>query len=84
MTLHNATTTSQLREIRRYLKKHRWIDAKIAEDICGCRRIGARIWDLRNDPTDPMEIETVYVEGKNRYGHYVRYARYHLRVRRAS
>ena len=84
MTLTNTTTGSQLREIRRYLKRHKWIDKHIAMDICGCDRLGARIWDLRHDSEDPMDIETVYVEGKSRFGHYVRYARYHLLTGRAK
>lgn len=84
MSLLNLATSTQLREIRRHLKRHRWIDKYIAMAICDCDRLSARIWDLRHDPVDPLDIETVYVEGKNRYGHYVRYARYHLRVGRKN
>ena len=84
MSLHNLATSTQLREIRRYLKKHRWIDKHIALEICDCDRLGARIWDLRNDPLDPMDIETVLETTTNRFGHPVRYARYHLRAGRTK
>ena len=79
MTLTDNTTRSQLEAIRKHLRRYRKIDAHTAREISGCERLGARIWDLRNDPLDPMEIETTYVEGKNRYGHYSRYAVYRLR-----
>lgn len=76
MNLDNNTTRSQLAAIRKHLRRYRKIDAHTAREICGCERLGARIWDLR---AAGWEIETEYVEGKNRYGHYTRFAVYRLR-----
>ena len=74
----NEQTRSQLREIRRHLLEYGWIDKPTALEICDCDRLGARIWDLRHDPIDPMEIETVTREKRNRLGHTVRFAVYRV------
>lgn len=78
MTLNNEQTRSQLREIRRHLLEYGWIDKPTALEICDCDRLGARIFDIRHDPVDPMEIETVMREKTNRFGHTVRYAEYRV------
>lgn len=78
-TLKNNTTASQLAAIRKHLRRYRKIDVRTAREQYGCERLGARIWQLRHDPLDPMEIVTDYAEGTNRYGHHVRYAVYRLR-----
>ena len=77
-TLVNETTRSQLREIRAYLLTYGWIDKPKALELCDCDRLGARVWDLRHDPVDPMEIETVMRTKINRFGHQTRYAEYRL------
>ena len=77
-TLVNETTGTQLREIRHQLETFGWIDKRTALEICDCDLLGARIWDLRHDPLDPMNIETVRETKKNRFGHAVQYAVYRL------
>ena len=78
MTLSNERTQSQLRAIRAYLEQHGRIDKPTALAICDCDRLGARIWDLRHDPKDPMEIKTEMKEKTNRFGHLTRYAEYRV------
>lgn len=77
-TLVNEMTGTQLREIRHQLETFGWIDKSTALEICDCDRLGARIWDLRHDPVDPMNIETVMKTKLNRFGHTTRYAEYRL------
>ena len=77
-TLVNETTSSQLREIRKQLETYGWIDADVAFEICGSRRLPARIHDLKYDPVDPMNIETVTKTKKSRFGHTTNYAEYRL------
>lgn len=77
-TLVNEMTGTQLREIRQQLETFGWIDKRTALEICDCDRLGARIWDLKNDPIDPMNIKTVMKTKKNRFGHTTRYAEYRL------
>ena len=78
-TLDNAATRTQLAIIREHLLTYGEIDKKTALLICDCDRLGARIWDLRHDPDDPMPIETKRVTKKNSLGHPVTYAVYVLR-----
>lgn len=78
-TLKNDATRSQLRAIRERLLRVGWIDKRVALELCDCDRLGARIWDLRHDPLDPLPIVTETQEKINRFGHTVRYARYMLR-----
>ena len=77
-TLVNETTRSQLREIRKHLEQYGWIDDASAYEICGSKRLPARIHDLKHDPVDPMKIETVMKTKKNRFGHTTNYAEYRL------
>lgn len=79
-TLTNAATASQSAAIRAHLLEHGWIDRPTALRLCDCDRLGARIWDLRNDPLDPMHIETERQTKKNRMGHTVSYAVYRLKT----
>ena len=77
-TLVDETTGTQLRMIRAQLENEGWIDRDKSLEICDCDRLPARIWDLKNDPLDPMNIETVMKTKKNRFGHTTRYAEYRL------
>ena len=78
-TLKNETTRSQCAAIRRHLLRYGRIDAPTAMKICECNRLGARVFDLRNDPVDPLDIVTDYGMKKNKYGHQTRFAIYRLR-----
>ena len=72
--------TCQLRAIREHLLQTGWIDKPTALMICDCDRLGARIWDLRHDPIDPLKITTDIRTKTNRFGNTVRYAVYRLEV----
>ena len=76
MTLTNNTTRSQLAAIRKYLLRYGKIDKPTALRICDCERLGARIWQLRQEG---MDIVTDWSEKKNRFGHTARFAIYRLR-----
>lgn len=78
-TLVNETTRCQLQAIRAQLETEGWIDKRTALELCDCDRLASRIHDLRSDPIDPMNIETVYLTKVNRFGHNVRYAQYRLK-----
>lgn len=73
MTDHSEKARSQLREIRRHLTEHGWIDKPKALEICDCDRLGARIFDLR---AQGIPIKTVLKTKKNRFGHLTTYAVY--------
>lgn len=77
-TLTNDTTRSQLAAIREHLLTYGKIDKPTALEICDCDRLGARIWDIRNDAVDPLDIVTEIQTKTNRFGHPVRYAVYRL------
>lgn len=78
-TLVNETTLSQKKIIRQQLETEGWIDKPTALELCDCDRLASRIHDLRSDPLDPMDIETVYLTKTNRFGHLTRYAQYRLK-----
>ena len=75
-TLTNETTLTQNNMIREHLLHFGEIDKKAALMICDCDRISARIWDLRH--IYGMNIETVRVTKKNRFGHAETHAIYKL------
>ena len=77
-TLANETTRTQLYLIREHLIEHGEIDKKTSLMLYDCDRLGARIFDLRNDLEEPMQIVTVRVTKKNRLGHPTTYAVYRL------
>lgn len=77
-TLVNGTTMSQLRDIRKHLETHGQIDRDTALMLYECDALRSRISDLRHDPVDPMNIETVWKTKKNKYGHTTNYASYRL------
>lgn len=54
------------------------IDKPMALTICDCDRLGARIYDLRHDKLDPMNIVTERRQKYNRFGHLTSYAVYVL------
>lgn len=59
-----------------WLKAHAGISSMDAFEHLGVTRLAAVIFELRKKGYD---IETVIVEGKDRYGNKSRYARYYLR-----
>ena len=83
-TLKNETTRSQNAAIRRHLRRYGRIDAPTAMKICECNRLSGRIYDLRNDANDPLDIVTDFGVKKNKYGHQSRYAIYRLRKESAA
>ena len=77
-TLVNETTATQKKAIREHLERFGFIDRDTAMALCDCDALRSRISDLRHDPVDPMNIETVWKTKKNRYGHTTNYAAYRL------
>lgn len=77
-TLTNDNTMSQKRAIRDWLLEYGEIDKPAALMLCDCDRLGARIWDLRHDADDPMDIKTERKTKVNRFGHTTSYAVYKL------
>ena len=75
MTEKSAHTMTQKKAIIEYLQKHGRITDAEAFTEHKCRRLGARIWDLRHEG---WNIITDYAETVNKYGHRVRYAVYRL------
>ncbi len=66
---------TQCAMILEHLQKNGAIDDTDARDLYGCRRLPARISDLRKSG---HSIQTIMTEGKNRFGKTVHYARYIL------
>mgnify|MGYP002857041683 CR=1 FL=1 len=77
-TLTNAQTLTQKAAIRTHLLENGWIDKPTAMALCDCDRLGARIWDIRHDADDPLNIRTERRTKKNRAGNTVVYAVYIL------
>jgi len=75
MTEKSANTINQKQEILGHLQRHGCITDAEAFTEMRCRRLGARIWDLRHEG---WNIITDYGESVNKYGHRVRYAIYRL------
>jgi hypothetical protein len=65
---------TQIEMVREHLK-HYPITQKEAYELYGSLRLSHIIYMLRKEG---MAIETDMVQGKNRFGHNVNYARYHL------
>lgn len=68
--------TNQCDRVLEWLKAHGSISDTEARDELGIRRVGARIWDLKNKRKIP--IETKMETGRNRFGEKVRYGVYYL------
>lgn len=66
---------TQKRMILDYMRKGNKIDDTIARDMFGCRRLSARIHDLREDG---HIIKTTQRVEKNRYGNTCTFAEYEL------
>lgn len=66
---------SQNNEVLIYLQQHGSITPMEAEKEFACRRLGARIYDLRRNGHD---IRTIPETRKNRFGKPVTYARYSM------
>lgn len=77
--LTSAATETHARLILEHLIKYGSITPIEAMAEYGCMRLGARIWDLRDDG---IEIETEMVKGKNRFGKAIRYAKYSLKEKK--
>lgn len=71
--MENKNTQSEM--ILNHMKTIGAIDDTDARDLYGCRRLPARINDLRKDG---HRIQTIMTKGKNRFGRTVNYARYIL------
>lgn len=71
-----AATETHARLILEHLIKFGSITPMEALSEYGCMRLGARIWDLRDDG---IEIETEMVKAKNRFGKDIRFAKYSLK-----
>ena len=66
---------TQKERIRAHLRQYGKIDDTQARDRYGIRRLGARIWDLRQEG---LPIETIQTHSKNRYGQKVTFATYKI------
>jgi len=67
---------SQRTEVLAYMKAHKCITDNIAHEKFGVCRMGSVIYDLRKKGYD---IETVMIDGKNRFGNQTRYGKYYYR-----
>ena len=74
-TTQASPTASQKEEILRRLRSGQALTTHDAQRELGCRRLAARIHDLR---ADGHPIQSEMVEVKNRHGHTCRVARYAL------
>ena len=70
-------TMTQEACIREWLMEHRQIDRPTALRLCGCDRLGARIFRLRNDPKRPMNLRTERVKKISMFGNTTTVAVYH-------
>lgn len=66
---------SQTKQILHHMERYGSITALEAMQEYGCMRLGARVWDLRQDG---HRILREMVEGRNRFGDATRFARYRL------
>lgn len=66
---------TQTKRVLEYLQTHPCITAKQAMDELGIFRLGARIWDLKNDG---VPIKDGWTTVKNRYGDDCRIKMYYL------
>lgn len=62
-------------KILKHLQEKGSITPMEALEQYGCYRLGARVWDLRRDGHD---ISTTIVEGRDRNGEPMKFARYSL------
>ena len=68
-------TQAQSKMILEHLKTHGSIDLYQAAELFGCFRLSARIYDLKEAG---HKIESVMMDGINRFGARTRFARYTL------
>lgn len=69
---------SQNQMILDYLERNGSITQNEATDQLGCTRLGARIWELKNERG--IKISRTMVDGTNRFGAKTRYARYTIQT----
>lgn len=67
---------TQTQRVHEYLKTHYFITAKQAMDELGIFRLGARIYDLKQDG---VPVQDGWTKVKNRYGEECRVKMYYLR-----
>ena len=67
---------NQNQRILEHMEKHGPITGKLANDLYGIERLGARIYDLRKAGFD---IRDGWADGKNRYGEKTRFKEYWIR-----
>ena len=63
--------------VRRWLESHASISSMEAIENFGATRLSAIIFNLRHK--NGLNIETVWCEGRDRFGNPMRFARYYLR-----
>lgn len=68
-TLNNRSTTAQCAQILHVLKQGRRITAMFGVKRFGSTRVGARIWDLRDDDY-PVKTEMVKTKSGKRVAEY--------------
>lgn len=66
---------SQCKQILSFLKAGRGITQRLADDLFGVTRLGARIHDLKSHG---YNIKSEWMEGENRFGSHTRFKRYFL------
>lgn len=76
MTLIDATTQSQCKEILAYLKTGKGLTNLEALKMFGTFRLSGRIYDLKNLKND---IVSIWETAKNTRGKTVRFVRYYLK-----
>lgn len=71
----SSNIESQNKMILEHMRTIGAIDDNDARDLYGCRRLPARIHDLRESG---HSIQTIMTCGENRFGRKIKYARYIL------
>jgi hypothetical protein len=70
ITLNFNAARNQRAQIREALLEGRRITDDIAREEFGCRRLGARIWELRHDEGLKVEKELILCSNGNRVARY--------------
>lgn len=66
----------QTERVLNHMQKYGPITGRMARDLYGIERLGARIWDLKKAGFD---IRDQMVEGENRYGEKTHFKEYWIR-----
>lgn len=70
------SSMTKTKAVRQWLESHASISSMEAIENFGATRLSAIIFNLRKQG---LNIETVWCEGRDRFGNPMRYARYYLR-----